>query len=313
MQYRPLGKSGINVSLMSLGTGGPSNFGQRTGLDDAGRKRLVARALELGVNLFDTSEQYRGAEEMLGKALEGVPRDNYYLATKWSYKQGDGLKEPESLVESVDRSLRRMNTDVIDLMQFHGIFPEHYDTVIQRYVPTMLKLRDQGKIRLIGYTEMMTVDPKHTVPARSLKDHPHIWEVIMLKYGILNQWAAKEVLPLAEKHGVGILNMAPVRLTLTREADRKALWEEWKQEGSIDLSSLDPDDPFGWLVQDGVESVIDAGYRFAAMHPAVSTVLTGTSSIEHLEANARSLESAMMPEADYRKLVEIFGESAAKS
>jgi L-galactose dehydrogenase len=177
----------------------------------------------------------------------------------------------------------------------------------------MLRLRDQGKIRLIGYTEMMTVDPKHTVPTRSLKEHPHIWEVIMLKYGILNQWAAKEALPLAQEHGVGILNMAPVRLTLTRDADRRALWEEWKQEGTIDLSSLDEDDPFGWLLQDGVKSVIDAGYRFAAMHPAISTVLTGTSSIEHLEANARSLEAATLPAADHRRLVEVFGNSAAKS
>ena len=313
MQYRPLGKSGINVSLMSLGTGGPSQFGQRSGVDDAGRKRLVERALDLGVNFFDTSEQYGASEDLLGKALDGVPRDRYYLATKWSYKKGDGFKEPESLVEAVERSLKLLRTDVIDVMQFHGIYPEHYDTVMQRYVPTMLRLRDQGKIRLIGYTEMMTVDPKHTVPVRSLKEHPHIWEVIMLKYGILNQWAAKEVLPLALEHGVGILNMAPVRLTLTREADRKALWEEWKQDGTIDLSSLDENDPFGWLVQDGVESVIDAGYRFAAMHPGISTVITGTSNVAHLEENARALNAATLPEADHKRLVQIFGNSAAKS
>lgn len=312
MQYRPLGASGIEVSLMSLGTGGPSQFGQKSGVDDAGRKRLVDRALELGVNFFDTSEQYGESEAMLGRALAGVPRDKYHLATKWSYRPGGEIAEPQALVESVERSLKLLNTDVIDVMQFHGILPDDYDLVMERFVPTMLKLRDQGKFRLLGFTEMMTQDPKHGIPERALKEHPDIWQVVMLKYGILNQWAAKEVLPLAEKHGIGILNMAPVRLTLTRESNRKALWDEWRQDGTIDISELDENDPFGWLVKDDVESVIDAGYRFAAMNPGISTVISGTSSVEHLEANARSLSAGTLPETDHTRLVEIFENSAAK-
>jgi L-galactose dehydrogenase len=107
--------------------------------------------------------------------------------------------------------------------------------------------------------------------------------------------------------------MAPIRQTLTREADRKALFDGWKKEGTVDVASLDENNPFGWLLHDGVESVIDAGYRFAAMHGGISTVITGTSSVEHLEANARSLNAPALPDDDYQRLLTIFGESSAPS
>lgn len=311
MKYRALGRSGIDVSLLSLGTGGASQFGQKTGVDDAGRKRLVHAALDAGINLFDTSEQYGDSEELLGKALEGVQRDKYVLATKWSYRPGGKFAEDGSLTESTERSLRLMNTDCIDIMQFHGILPGDYDPVVERFMPEMEKLRDAGKIRLIGFTEMMTQDSKHGVPLQALQQHPESWDVIMLKYGILNQWAAKEVLPLAEKHGVGIMNMAPVRQTLTREADQKALFEQWKQDGTVDISSLDETDPFGWLLHDDVESVIDAGYRFAAAHSGISTVITGTANTDHLTQNVLSLEAPPLPESDYQRLIELFENSAA--
>jgi aryl-alcohol dehydrogenase-like predicted oxidoreductase len=313
LQYRALGRSGLNVSLISLGTGGASHFGQKTGVDDAGRKRLVDSAIEHGVNLFDTSEQYDASEELLGRALGGVPREKYLLATKWSYRPGGKLADSSALVSAVERSLRLLKTDVIDIMQFHGILPGDYEPVMERYIPTMLALRDQGKIRLIGFTEMMTQDPKHGVPLQAVTEHPQIWDVIMLKYGILNQWAAKEVLPLAEKHGVGILNMAPVRQTLTRDADRRALFDSWRADRTVDVSSLDDEKPFDWLVHGDVESVIDAGYRFAAMHNGISTVLTGTANVEHFEANVRSLSAATLPAEDYRRLLDLLGESAAKN
>ncbi len=310
MHYRALGRSGIDVSLLSLGTGGASQFGQKTGVDDAGRKRLVRAALDHRINLFDTSEQYGRSEELLGKALEGVPRDRYLLATKWSYRPGGEIAGDGSLTESTERSLRLMNTDVIDIMQFHGILPGDYDLVVERFMPEMKRLREQGKIRLIGFTEMMTKDPRASIPLKGLKEHPDDWDVIMLKYGIMNQWAAKEVLPLAEKHGVGIMNMAPIRQTLTRESDRKAMFDQWREDGSVDVDALDENDPFGWLLHDGVESVIDAGYRFGAMN-GVSTVITGTANIKHLEANVRSINAPPLQEADHQRLVEIFGDSAA--
>ncbi len=311
MHYRALGRSDVEVSLVSLGTGGASQFGQKSGVDAAERKRLVHAALDHGVNLFDTAEAYGAAEELLGKALEGVARDRYLVATKWSYRPDGEFAVEGSLTESVERSLSLMNVDVIDIMQFHGILSGHYETVVERYIPEMLRLREAGKIRLIGFTEMMRQDPKALVPLQGLQEHPETWDVIMLKYGILNQWAAKEVLPLAEKHGVGIMNMAPIRQTLTRDADRKALFDEWENDGTVDVSKLDKDDPFGWLVHDGVESVIDAGYRFAAMHSGISTVITGTANVEHLKANVMSLDAPPLQDCDYQRLLSLFADSAA--
>ena len=313
MKYRALGNTGIQVSLVSYGTGGPSQFGQKTGLDDAGRKRLVCRALELGINLFDTSEMYGESEAQLGMALESVPRDTYLLATKWSHRNRatGGLRDASEVIPGVEASLRKMRTDYVDVLQFHGINGAQYDGVIESLYPEFEKLKRDGKVRAIGFTEMMTEEPRHDTPETALTRHPDLWDAVMLKYGIMNQWAAKNVFPLAERHSVGILNMAPVRLTLTRPEKMKAQLEKWLADGTVPAGGLDESDPFGWLVRNGVSSIIDAGYRFAASHPAVTTVITGTSSIEHLEANVASITGEPLPEATANKLVELFGNTAA--
>ena len=132
----------------------------------------------------------------------------------------------------------------------------------------------------------------------------------MLKYGILNQFAAKEALPLALAHDVGIINMAAVRVKLPRPDLLREQIVEWKREGVIAQHSVPDEDPLGWLVHDDVKSVTDAGYKFAADHPAISTVLTGTSSIDHLKANVEALENPSLPEADAQRLRDIFGEIA---
>ena len=84
MQYRTLGRSGIDVSLLSFGTGGPTTFTEAA-LSDADKTRLLRRCLDHGVNLFDTSQGYGDSERFLGAALAGVPRDRYLLSTKWAY------------------------------------------------------------------------------------------------------------------------------------------------------------------------------------------------------------------------------------
>ena len=229
MHYRTLGKSGISVSLASYGGGGPSQFGKAAGLTSKQRRDLIVRALDLGINMFDTAANYGDSEEQLGQALNGIPRDTFLIATKWTWKTPDGnLPHTDSVITSVERSLRRFDTDVIDIMQVHGIRPENYLELTQLYAPTLQKLKEQGKVRLIGFSEMMTDDPKHTVPQAALREHPDTWDTIMLKYGILNQYAAKDILPLAQKHGVAILNMAPVRYTLTRQHEYDQLLENWR-------------------------------------------------------------------------------------
>ncbi len=312
MHYRTLGKSGIPVSLVSYGSGGPSQFGKVAGLTAGQRRDLIARALDLGINLFDTAANYGDSEVWLGQALREVPRDSYLIATKWTWKTADGvLPDPSSLVKSIDRSLERLNTDVIDIMQIHGILPGRYHDVTEKFAETLLRQKELGKARLIGFSEMMLEDPRHTVPLTALKEHPDVWDSIMLKYGILNQFAAKEFFPLAQKHGTAILNMAPVRFTLTRQHEYEQLLNSWRESGEIDVDHPKIRDGLDWLIGDGVPSIISAGYKFAADHPAISTVISGTSNIHHLEDNVAAFENPALPPADAATLRQLLANSAA--
>ena len=312
MHYRTLGKSGIKVSLASYGGGGPSQFGRAAGLTTDQRRNLISRALDLGINMFDTAANYGDSEVQLGQALNGVPRDSFLIATKWTWKTADGiLPHTDSVVASVEQSMKRFNTDVIDIMQIHGIRPENYFELTERYAPALQNLKKQGKVRLIGFSEMMTDDSKHTVPQTALEEHPHVWDTIMLKYGILNQYAAKEILPLALKHGVAILNMAPVRFTLTRQHEYAQLLQNWRNEGDIDVDHPKLRDGLDWLITEDAPTIIAAGYKFAADHHGISTVITGTSNIKHLEENIAAFENPTLPDDHTELLKKLLGNSAA--
>ena len=321
MHYRTLGKTGLKVSLMGFGTGGPSSFGQSSDATRDEQVSLVRRCLELGVNLFDTSSQYGRSEEILGWALAGVPRDSYILSTKWSHarswsppgvggKDGSLVEDPQEMIEGVENSLSRLGTDYVDILHFHGLRSEQYHEVVKRFGPVVDRLKEQGKIRFIGFSERFIADAGHNTAALALRTHPDLWDTIMLKYGILNQYAVKEVFPLAEKHGTGILNMAAVRIKLPNPDQLTALIADWKGRGLIEPSAVPDVDPLGWLVHDDVGSVIEAGYKFAADHPAVATVLTGTANIKHLEQNVAALEEPYLPELDKQRLIELFAEIA---
>lgn len=143
MQYRMLGLSGLRVSLMSLGSGGAKRLGQADCLTQVQQTAIVRCALDLGVNLIDTSATYGDSEIILGKALRGVPRDSYHLSTKWAPRVNGKLAEdPQLLVDSVEQSLRRLGTDHVEIMFFHGPMAEEYASIVERFYPTMDRLRE---------------------------------------------------------------------------------------------------------------------------------------------------------------------------
>ena len=297
------------MSLLSYGSGGPSNLGQNTGLSPKEQAALVRRCLDLGINLIDTAEDYRRSEEILGRALKSVPRESYLIVTKWNHENSEEqTKAPQELSASVENSLSRLGTEHVDVMLFHGVSPSQYPHVVERYYPEMKRLQEQGKTRFVGFSESYHIDPAHRAAELALMTHPDLWDVLMLKYGILNQYTAKEVLPLALQHGVGILNMAAVRVKLPQPDQLEDLIVDWKRRGRIPADSLPASNPLGWLVHGDVDSVISAGYKFAADHPAISSVLTGTSNVEHLEKNSAALEKPFLEEPDKQRLIELFGE-----
>ena len=308
MIYRRLGRTNLSVSLLSLGTGGARRLGQAMGMTLLDQQRLVHHAMDLGVNLIDTAEQYGESESILGRCLRGIPRNDYCLSTKWSPRVGkEFVPNPVALQASVERSLQRLGTDYIDVMLFHGPRVAEYDAVVDQLYPVLNALRNAGKVRYVGLSTPFVHDPAQEVARIALTEHPAMWDVVMLKYGILNQYAANEILTLAARHDVGVMNMAAVRVKLPDAMLLEALIKKWKDDKLIARNALPDTDPLGWLIHDDVGSVIEAGYRFAAEPSVIATVLTGTSSIEHLNANARCLETPKLISAHSSRLKALFG------
>ena len=308
MEYRRLGRTGFDVSLLSLGSGGARVLGQALGYSQAQQTALVRRALDLGVNLIDTSAQYRDSEAILGRALAGVPRDSYFLATKWlALEDGRLVPDPKLLTAGVEESLSRLRTDYVDVMMFHGPMPDEYPDIVGKVYPAMARLREQGKVRAVGISTRYAMDPAQATGDLALERNPDLFDVIMLKYGILNQHAAARMLPRAIEQGVGVMNMAVIREKLPDPALLEQLIRDWKAAGQVPADALPDEDPLGWLVHGDVDSIVSAGYKFAADHPAIATVVTGTASIRHLEANAAALETPRLPPDDTRRLKALFG------
>ena len=309
MKYRTLGKTGLKVSLLSLGSGGTRQLGQDSQMDQKNQTALVHKALSLGINLIDTTAQYGNSEAILGTALNGIKRDRYLLCTKWYCSdKPDPIKSPKLLIKSVETSLSKLNTDYIDIMMFHGPLANEYDRILDSCYPILNSLKEKGKIRFIGLSTRFKEDHAQLVAELAVKNNPELFDVIMLKYGILNQYAATTIMPLAIKHNIGIMNMAVIREKLPNKDLLEQLIKKWKNEGLISKDSLEDKNPLDWLVKDDVDSIISAGYKFAADHPAISTVITGTADIKHLEYNVNALSKPVLKSHDSIKLKNLFGE-----
>lgn len=308
MKYRILGRTGLKVSLVGLGTGGPSRIGQRTHCDEATSHRVVHRALDLGVNLIDTAADYSDSELILGRALKDVPRDRYLVATKFNPDpaEDDSVITPQALVESCERSLKRLQTETIDIYQFHGLVPSNYRIAVDRLYPAVEKLREAGKIRFVGVTEHFFRDHEHQMLDAAVAED--IWDTIMVKYGILNLSAERAILLQARQKNIGVLNMSAVRVKLSRPEELSRTISQWKQRGLIEENVIPDRGPLDFLVHDDVESVVQAGYKFGISHDAVASLLIGTGNVEHLEENVATITGSPLPAADATKIRTIFGD-----
>ena len=306
MTYRTFGRTGLRVSVMGMGTGGPSQFGQKTGVPQADVTRLVRRALDLGINFFDSAAAYGESEMRLGQALEGVPREDYILATKLSPVRNGEVVTPEAAVASVERSLERLKVDAVDVMQFHGVEPGDYRAVMDRLLPALLKLKEEGKFRFLGVSETYGRDNRHEMLPVALKED--VFDTAMVGYNLLSPTTEHEVLPMCLEKNVGVICMVPVRRSLSRPELLVERIGDAVARGLIPRDALPDDDPLGWLVKGEVTSLPAAGYKYVAAHPAVGTVLTGTSNIDHLEENVAAILGAPLPEEGMTRLRSVFGQ-----
>jgi aryl-alcohol dehydrogenase-like predicted oxidoreductase len=305
MQYTTLGRTGLRVSVAGLGTGGFSRMGLKTGKSEAESARLVLDAVDLGVNFIDTAPSY-GTEGVVGRALQSMQRDKVVVATKAHVFRDGKWTTPEELVASLDKSLRLMGTDYVDVFNLHGVETQMYDHALTVLAPVLAEQKRKGKIRHIGLTENPIVD--HSNAALKLALNDAVWEVYMVGFHMMHQGARQNVFRFTRQKGIGTLLMFAVRSIF---ADPPRVAREIKAlaaKGLVERSLAESNDPLGFLVHDGgAASMIEAAYRFARHEPGVDVTLFGTGDAAHLRSNIASLLKPPLPEADRAKLVTLFG------
>ncbi len=299
MQYTTLGRTGLKVSVAGFGCGGNSKAGLGTGAGDKGAVAIIRQAMDLGINMFDTARSY-GTEGVLGKAIAEVPRDSVVISTK--HLAGG---TPEQTVAALDKSLRELGTDYVDVFMLHGVSPRQYDHALAELAPALLREKERGKLRFLGITETSPNDHEQEMLSRAV--HDGCWDVMMLGFNLMHQVARERIFPHTMANGIGTLMMFTVRNVFSVPGRLEETMRTLAAKGKVP-AELATDDPLGFLIHEGgATSVIDAAYRYARHEPGADVVLFGTGNPDHLKANVASILSPPLPDADRAKLAELFG------
>jgi aryl-alcohol dehydrogenase-like predicted oxidoreductase len=294
MEHRALGRTGVEVSPLCLGT---MMFGAWGEPDHDEAVRIIHRALDAGINFVDTADVYsRGeSEEIVGKALAGGRRDNVILATKVHGSMGDDPNQFGNsrrwIVKEVENSLRRLRTDWIDLYQIHRPEP---DTDIDETLGALTDLIRAGKVRYIGSS---------TFPASAIVEAQWVAErrgrerfvCEQPPYSILVRGVEADVLPTCRRHGIGVIPWSPLAGGWLSGRWRKGAKDLTTRRAEIvprryDLSipanqrKLDAADALARLAEEAGMSLVEMALAFVVRHPAVTAAIIGPRTMEHLES-----------------------------
>ena len=306
MQHTTLGRTGMQVSVAGLGCGGHSRLGQSYGASEAESVAVVHRALDLGINLIDTAQAY-GTESIVGKALRGR-RDRVVLSTKALPVRKDRPLKPKRLRRSVEKSLKRLRTDHVDLFFVHGMQVRDLHHTREVLVPELLALKSDGLVRHLAASEAFASDNGHDALGQSLDAGDDWYDVLMVGHNPFNPSARDRVFPATEERDIGVLVMFAVRKSLASPEGVRRVVDGLIQRGELDRGAVDPDDPLGFLLaDDGAASYAEAAYRFARHEPGCHVVLTGTGSVDHLAENVAAINGPPLPLEHQKRLQEVFG------
>ncbi|MDQ0775308.1 aryl-alcohol dehydrogenase-like predicted oxidoreductase [Streptomyces aurantiacus] len=284
MQYRTLGRTGIKVSPYGLGA---LMFATSVGNPDPDDSaRVIHKALDAGINLIDTADVYGDSEEVVGKALKGR-RDNVVLATKVSRPTGDDPNQQGTsrrhIVTAVENSLRRLGTDHIDLYQIHVPDPT---TDIEETLSALSDLIHSGKVRAIGTSATPASD---IVEARWAAERRGLarFHTEQPPYSLLNRGVEREVLPVAQRHGVGTLVWGPLGQGLLTGRVRKGEENQLRRAAFFkhlnDERRLDVVEQFISLAEEAGMPLTHLAMAFAIAHPGVTSALAGLRTMSHLD------------------------------
>jgi aryl-alcohol dehydrogenase-like predicted oxidoreductase len=314
MKVRTLGRTGIEVSLLGMGTGGLNPLGMNSGRSESEMKALLRRAFDLGINLFDTAPGYADgrSERILGCALADLPRDEVVVSTKIPLVLSvpgaqPHVMKPAEVGPFVHESLRRLQLDYVDVMLIAAAdLPQFFDVVIETLIPELLKLRDKGKIRFIGSTESTRSDGQHVWLQRVLPTG--LVDVAMVGHNMINQSAQRTVFPICVQKELGVLNVFTVRNLFWNRKRLAEVIADLKQRGVLADDALDDENPLGWLLEDGdCGSLVEAAYRYAAFTQGVTAVMCGTIEIGELEENLKTVRKGPLPADIIERLQLTFG------
>ena len=288
MEYRQLGRSGLQVSAVGLGA---NNFGRR--LDPQATALVVHQALDVGINMIDTSNSYGGnlSEEYLGKALKGK-RHKAIVATKFSSRMGEGPNQAgnsrQHILTEVENSLRRLATDYIDLYQIHWVDP---NTPIEETLRALDDLVHQGKVRYIGCSNFMAWHVCEGVwTSRSLGLASFV--SVQPEYSMLVRDVETELVPFCKEYGIGILPYSPLAdgfLTGKHRPGQPALPGTRLAEdgrGYLTEAKFDLLESLESFAAKRDHTVLELAFGWLLANPAVSSVIAGATKPEQVVANA---------------------------
>lgn len=310
MEYRQLGHSGLKVPVLSFGTGtfgGVGEFFGRWGATDVTEaKHLIDICMDAGINFFDTADIYSGgaSEEVLGAALKGR-RDEVLISTKATFTMGSGPNDKGSsrhhLIKAVNNSLKRLQTDYIDLFFLHG-----YDalTPMEETMETLNDMVREGKIR---YTGCSNFSGWHVMKSLATSEKRNLNRHIAYQgyYSLIGREYEWELMPLAQEQGLGTMVWSPLgwgRLTGKIRRDQQASEGRIAKGGAVGGPEVDENtlyDVVDVLVEIAEEldrSVPQIALNWLLQRPTVANLVIGARNEEQLKQNLKVLEFTLSDE-----------------
>jgi aryl-alcohol dehydrogenase-like predicted oxidoreductase len=283
MQYRTLGRTGIQVSPYALGT---LMFATVMGNAAEDSARIIHKALDAGINVIDTADAYADSEDVVGAALRGR-RDDVVLATKFGRPTGQGPNQQGAsrrwIVAAVENSLRRLRTDYIDLYQLHRPDP---GTDIEETLSALTDLIRDGKVRAIGASQ---TDASDIVAAQWVAERRGLarFHTEQPAYSILNRGIEREILPTAQRFGMGVLVWGPLGQGMLTGRVRRNQENDLRRAGMVqhltDERRLDVVEQLVPLAAEAGLPMTHLAMAFAGAHPGVTSVLLGARTMNHLD------------------------------
>lgn len=293
MEYRPLGRTGVQVSPLCLGA---MMFGTWGNNDFADAARIIHRALDAGINFIDTADVYSGgvSEEIVGQALAGR-RDDVFLATKFFMPMNENDPNQRGgsrrwIMRAVEDSLRRLNTDYLDLYQVHRPSP---DTDVEETLGALTDLVRQGKVRYIGsssYSGSQIVEAQWASRERNLER----FVTEQPPYSIMVRGIEEDVLPTAQRHGLGTLTYSPLGGGWLSGRWRKdaasAPTSSARPSARFDMTKptnqrkLDIVEELAQVADQAGLTLIELAIAFVINHPGVTAAIVGPRTMEQLES-----------------------------